>query len=412
MSLIKAKEAREKRGKAVKAMRDLQANHADNWTDEVQGQWTAAEADEKRYLAEAERFEKMAKLDSEEGEQRAIVKDQGGDLDRQKEEGEKRKKDYGTAFEKYIKQSRSNRLSDQEHKILVSGESRAQTVGTNTQGGYLMPEGFSNEIDKQMKFFGGMMEVSRNLRTNTGNPIPWPTVDDTSNVGAIITETTGDSEQDLVFGSKQLDAYTYTSKLVLVSWELLQDSYFNIQTLLAEMLGERLGRAINNHLTVGTGSSQPNGIVTASSLGITAAAAAAISRPDIVKLIHSVNSSYRKSKNARLMFTDQTLSSLKQITIGASDARPLWQPSMIVGQPDKIEGHQYVINDDMADIATGQKTMLFGDMSKYINRTVKDIELVVATERYVEKRSTGFFAYMRADGELINTSAVKHLIQA
>jgi HK97 family phage major capsid protein len=74
-----------------------------------------------------------------------------------------------------------------------------------------------------------------------------------------------------VFGQKQLDAFSYATPWLRVSKELADDSLFAMEALLGRLLGKRLGRIANNKLTVGTGSSQPNGIVTASSVGVTAA---------------------------------------------------------------------------------------------------------------------------------------------
>ncbi|MFQ5518293.1 MAG: phage major capsid protein, partial [Acidimicrobiia bacterium] len=48
------------------------------------------------------------------------------------------------------------------------------------------------------------------------------------------------------------------------------------------MLGERLGRIQSSQFTTGTGSSQPHGVVTASTLGKTAASATAITGDEIL----------------------------------------------------------------------------------------------------------------------------------
>ena len=137
-------------------------------------------------------------------------------------------------------------------------------------------------------------------------------------------ENTQDSEQDMTFGVMTLDAYKYTSKIVRVSVELLQDSAFNLGAELGSLLGERLGRIQNTHATTGTGSSQPNGVVTASALGKTAASATAITTDEIIDLFHSVDRAYRG--NSSFMAADSTVAAIRKLKDG--DSQYLWQPGL------------------------------------------------------------------------------------
>ena len=287
---------------------------------------------------------------------------------------------------------------------------QAQSVGTDSAGGYTVPEGFVNNLEKAMLEFGPMRQVADILRTASGNALPWPTVNDTGNAGALLAENTQDSEQDMTFGVMTLDAYKYTSKIVRVSVELLQDSAFNLGAELGSLLGERLGRIQNTHATTGTGSSQPNGIVTASALGKTAASATAITADEIIDLFHSVGRAYRG--NSSFMAADSTVAAIRKLKDG--DSQYLWQPGLQAGQPDRLLGVPLLVNDDMDAIATGKKTVLFGDMSKYKMREVLGVTLVRMVERYADYHQVGFVAITRFDGDLLNagTGPVKHLIQA
>ena len=300
-----------------------------------------------------------------------------------------------------------------KHNRELPPEIRAQAVGTDSAGGYVVPEGFQAEIVKSMAAWGPMLDpsVTRVLNTATGNQIPWPTINDTSNVGALLAENTAEGEQDATFGEKVLNAYKYSSDIIRVSMELLQDSAFNIDQLIAELFGERLGRISNTALTTGTGSSQPNGIVTASSAGKTAASATAITFDEIIDLFHSVDPAYRASPSCRFMFNDSTLSAIRKLKDG--DGNYLWQAADgRAGEPAAILGRGYVINQAMDSIATAKKTVLFGDMNKYVVRRVRDFTLLRLAERYAEYYQVGFLAFNRLDGELLDTAAVKHLVQA
>lgn len=300
-----------------------------------------------------------------------------------------------------------------QHNLDLPKEIRAQAVGTDSAGGYTVPEGFQAEIVKSMAAWGPMLDpsVTRVLNTSTGNDIPWPTVNDTSNTGALLAENTQEGEQDVTFAQKVLGAYKYSSDIVRVSLELLQDSAFDMDQLLSELFGERLGRIGNAQLTTGTGSGQPNGIVTASSAGKTAASATAITFDEIIDLFHSIDPAYRASPRCSFMFNDSTLSSIRKLKDG--DGNYLWQSADgRSGEPATILGRPYVVNQAMASIATGNKTVLFGDMNKYVVRRVRDFTLLRLAERYADFYQVGFLAFNRIDGELLDTAAVKHLVQA
>ena len=81
------------------------------------------------------------------------------------------------------------------------------------------------------------------------------------------------------------------------------------------------------------------------------------------------------------------------------------------GIPSTLNGRPMWINQDMASIATGNKTMLFGDMSKYFVRKVGQ-PLIGAISDKDFWPGVGMAGYIRFDGELSDTAAVKHLIQA
>ncbi|PRD42171.1 phage major capsid protein [Phyllobacterium phragmitis] len=313
-------------------------------------------------------------------------------------------------------------LSIEERNILKDNRSsdkdidrRAQATAPGTAGGYTIPEGFSGEIDKALAAWGPMLDenVARQYRTASGNPIPWPTTDDTAQRGEEHTENGAvldDGSKDVALGQKMLNAYLYDSGVVKVSIELLEDSFFDFGSLLNELFGERLGRTGNDVLTVGDGTNKPNGIVTASSLGITAAGAAAITCDELIDLQHSVDPAYRSSPRCFWQFNDKTLGSVRKLKDG--DGNYLWQMGDVkTGAPDTLLGKPYKINQAMADIATGNKTVIFGDHNKYVVRRVGQMQMITLRERYMDSLQVGFIAFLRLDGELLDGRAVKHLIQ-
>ena len=202
-------------------------------------------------------------------------------------------------------------------------------------------------------------------------------------------------------------AWLYTSDIVLVPNQLIQDAAFNIETELARLLGVRLGRILNTHGTTGTGSSQPRGIVTALMADVTPVvpvSATALSYLDLVEVMHAVDPAYRNQPKVAWMFHDQILMTLKQMLDDAN--RPIWAGGIAVREPDTILGKPYFINQAMdSTIAEDKETVIFGDFSKYIIRRVLNPILIRLNERYAEFYQTGFVMFDRWDSDLVNGAA-------
>ena len=308
------------------------------------------------------------------------------------------------------------RLSSNSPKMSHGGfgkEYRAQSVGTDSAGGYLVPEGFSNELEKSLLAFGGPRKVARVIRTSSGNDLPWPTVNDTGNTGRLLSENAAITETAVTFGSKTFSAYKFSSDSCLVSSELMQDSAFNLASEVGAMLGERLGRIEASYFTTGTGSSQPGGIVTGAGAGVTAASATAIAADELFELVHSVDPAYRGQSSCGWMMHDNVLLALRKLKDG--NDQYLWQEGMSAGEPDRLLGHPITINQNMASsVATGEITVLFGAMAKFIIRDAGSVRLYKLEERYRDNDQTGFVAFKRSDSGVIDagTDPIKKLTQA
>lgn len=316
-----------------------------------------------------------------------------------------------TAQQRQVMAQSSARLDGSAIGNALPQEIRAaQSEGTNSAGGYLVPTGFSGMLEEFLKAYGGMRQVARIFPTPDGRSIPWPTVDDTANTGVIIGENVTTTEQDVPFGQVNFTAYKYSSKYIPVSVELLQDSFFNIDSLIAELLSVRIGRITNNHFTVGTGTGQPQGVTVGATLGTTGATGetTSIITDDLYNLEHSVDPAYRV-KGAKWMFADSTLKVIKKLK--DSTGRMLWQPAlagMATPVPDTIDGFAYEINQDMPVMAAGNASVLFGDFSKYVIRDCRDIVIVRLVELYALLGQVAFLAFSRHDGRILNTNAIKY----
>lgn len=406
------KKLREQRASLIKQQRDLFDNAKKenrNLSTEEHEQFNRMEADVADTRREIQALEALERNLGEINEQRM-----------RETEGQPgaSQPDYNAVFSRAMRFG-MNSLNEEERSLMasqrtvgtISRGTDPQQSGSDTLGGYTVPEGFSDELFTEMAAWGGMLEACRIVRSSSGNPLPWPTTDDTATKGAILAETAQDTTSDVTFGQKMLGAYTYTSRIIKASIEFVQDSAFSVNEWIPPVAARRIGTAANEHFTTGTGTGQPNGVVGAAGAGVTAASATAITRNELVDLVHSVNKAYRR--NARFMFNDSTLAAIKKLSFGSGDDRPLWQAGNIAnGEPSTLEGYQYTINYDMDDIATGNVSLLFGDFSKYIIRQVGQPTLLRLNERYADYLHVAWIMYQRLDGELLSANAVKKLTQA
>lgn len=413
-------ELEEKRGRLVTQAREAleeikkntdesRAKELDERHDKIMAEFDALEAtiqrEEKLAAAEKRAEEARAKM-------RPIPKD-----GQARGEADGVKIDYREAFRQLITVREFSEIAPEARALLASSlqklEGRAQTT-TNAAGGYTVPVTLADFIVKSMAMWGPMYDenICTTITTASGEQINIPTIDDTAVAVAKHTEGTAltdDGGVDVTVGQKVLNAYLFDTEFVRWSVELSQDSNFNWEQLLGELLGERLGRRANTELTTGDGTGDPNGIVTASTLGVTAAAVAAITADELFDLQHSVDPAYRMSPKARWMFNDSTLKAVRKLKDG--QGQYLWNLGSIAqGVPASLLDKPYSVNQAMASLATGAKTIIFGDFGKYYVRKVGSPIIGVMRERFWP--SLGIAGLIRLDGELGDAAAVKHLIQA
>lgn len=290
----------------------------------------------------------------------------------------------------------------------TQAEARAQSL-TGSAGGYTVPTGFVNQLESSLLAFGGMREVATILRTDSGNSLPIPTVSDHANVGAILAENTQVSEQDITFGQITMAAYKYSSKLIRVSSELLQDSAIDLESFIGGALGERIARVLNTHFTTGDNSSKPQGIV-ASGAGKTGGSASSITFDELLDLQHSLDPAYRA--NARFMMHDTTFKAVRKLVDDQN--RPIFLNDLSATSPGTLFGVPVVINQDVATIAASAKVIYYGDFSKYLIRDVQDFTLLRLEERYADYHQVGFVGFSRHDGRILDagTDPIKHFAMA
>jgi HK97 family phage major capsid protein len=402
-SIDEIRSARQKRADVHKEIREIVARaKSDNDRD-----LTAEENEQcERAFADSDAIKKkidiMERLDSEsrdfeKAEIPVSIQNEIEEVDVPDEMVEQR------AYEQFLRGGMAS-LSKEERDVLSSSykdlETRAQSL-TAGAGGYTVPDAGMGAIVTAQEAHYPMSQICNVIETETGADLPIPQADDTGNDGVVLSENTQLAEQDITFTNITLSSFLYSSKLIRVSHQLLNDSAFDIAGYIGERLGERLARIQNQHATTGSGSGQPTGVVSAGINAVTSASATAVTYAELVDLVHAIDPAYHN--NSRFVFNSATAGIIKKIVDG--DSRPLWSAGMAVREPDSLLGFPYTLNQDMQDMTASKNPIMFGDFKSCYVRKVKGIQMVRMDERYADYLQVGFTAFERSDFAFVQNSA-------
>jgi HK97 family phage major capsid protein len=306
---------------------------------------------------------------------------------------------YAEAFRQYVRGAAPSTEMDTER--------RTQVVGTAASGGYAVPEEWDTPlhtiIDNENVMRGPGMATIRPLAANKIN-VPLITA---RGAGGWTAESAAFTEADDTFSEVEISLYKGT-RLVKLSEELLQDALYPVDTDLQQSLGVSLADLEEAAFVNGDGSSKPTGVVGGSTLGKTAAGAAAITGDELIDLYHALARRHRK--RAKWMMADATFKLIRKLK--DSNGQYLLVPGLREGETDTLLGKPVVISDNMPAATTGLKSVLFGDFSQYRIMQKPGIYVQRLNELYSANGHIGFRAFIRVGGKLVDTAAVKHLIQA
>lgn len=379
---------RERHAALAKETRELVENNNDKWNSDYQAKYDQGMAELDDIKAQVERIEKV------------LASAADSKIEEKIEESKERKvRNAGKElFAKWLKGG-DKALSAQEWADVRA----TMSTTTTTEGGYTVPTDVAGQISDVLKAYGGVRSVANVIQSNMGNDINFPTSDGTSEVGELIGQNTTATAADPSFGVVTLSTYKFSSKIVAVPFELLQDSAADVESFVARRLGDRLGRITNQYFTTGTGTSQPKGVVTASAAGKTGTTGqtTTVIVDDLIDLVHSVDPAYRAG-NCKFMMNDASLKVIRKLK--DSQNRPVFLPGyegLGGAMGDSLLGYDVVINQDVATMAANAKSILFGDFSRYTIRDVMGFTLFRFDDSaYAKLGQVGFLAWMRTGGTL------------
>ena len=392
-------ELRERLTLKAQEVRKLHEDNSANWKPEHQSAYDAGMGEVEAIRAQIKRQEMQDAIDADLNKEAAV-----------KEVVAKKAHDtkgpHAVIFRKWLAGG-DRALNFEDWKIY-----NTMSTTTGSEGGHTVPTEVVGSVVDKLKFFGGMRQAADVFSTSGFGDMNFPASDGTAEVGELIGQNTTATAADPSFSVVSLTAYKYSSKIVAVPFELLQDTAIDMEGFIANRLAQRLGRITNTHFTTGTGSGQPNGVVTATSAGRTGATGSTVTCTfdDLVLMIHSIDPAYRQMGRCRWMMNDTSLGIVRRLK--DSQNRPVFIPGwdgLSGAMSDRILGYDVVVNQDVANMAANAKSMLFGDFSYYKIRDVMGMTMFRFDDSaYVKLGQIGFLAWMRSGGNLVETAAVKH----
>ncbi len=317
--------------------------------------------------------------------------------------------EHKTAFHRYVRKGEADTLRDLESKAL--------SVGSDPDGGYLVPDETEATVNRALKdispirAIAGIRQVSSSVYKRpfaiSGPETGW--VGET----AARTQTTTPTLAELSFPTMELYAMPAATP------SLLDDSAVNIDEWLAEEVRIAFAEQEGTAFVTGDGSNKPKGFldyttvdnaswtwakVGTVSTGAAGAFPASNASDVLIDLIYAVRSGYRA--NAHFVMNRSTQAEIRKMK--DLDGTYLWQPATRPGEPSTLMGFPVVEAEDMPDIAADSLSVAFGDFRRgYL--IVDRVGIRVLRDPYSAKPYVLFYTTKRVGGGIQDFDAIKLL---
>jgi HK97 family phage major capsid protein len=288
-------------------------------------------------------------------------------------------------------------------------EFQRSILTSSVSGSIIGPTFFADSVTKALSTKVGMIEAGCTvLRSATGTPFYYPTVDDTSNTAQVIAEGAARSvATDPTLANKVLNGYTYSSDIIKVSPQMIRDNYLDFEQLVIDLCSERLARKIAYDTILGDGSSKITGIMQGLSASVTSTQGFSTSNPfsyaELAQLVYTLDAGHRR--DARVLASTTAVAAMAGLTWNNSGYAPVWAP----GVERKVEGLPIQEIQDMATLATSSKSVVVINPKKYVFRFVGAPRISILKELYAVNGLWGILVEQDCDGKLVDASAVKAL---
>ena len=347
---------------------------------------------------------------------------------------------YTEAYVQYLKFG-GDGMSGEQRDLLargsrdqVEGRTVSTAVSSNVGGGNLIPTTLHNVMVDYMKFYGPIVPgggLCFDWSTSLGESIDIPIVDDADHTGEAVTQAKrvagGTSagtdlvgEEDPDFKKVTSTVAMYDSKMVKMTREFVQDSQpLEIMSVLGQQLGRRLGRAMNTAFTKSVISAIPSGNQATQATGNPAN----VEAESVIALSGQIDPAYRGvgvtgagMGNLTFMMSDAVYQGLRVVkapfagtsSAGYSPQSYLFTVSgnIIGGDPDRLNGRPFAINQAMDGLVKSKNIMTLGDFSNVWVRSAGPVMTERTDHLYLERLMIGVISFQRAGVVIVNPNTL------
>ena len=380
----------------VKAQEELRAN----LTEQIREVIDSAEA-EKRGLDSSE-LEKIERIEADirKADETIAVA----------QRNEERKAELSVAAQGFIPAVSERDASDILREVAETRgghtfEKRATLVNSDNT----VPKSFYDEVFDVARLVGPMLDVSELINTTSGEDLTIPTLTAYS-TATIKAAGSALAASEPTYSSITLGAYKY-GFLIQAANELVTDAGFNLASHLAQQAGNAIGYAVNDALTNGTGTVQPQGVVGAAGSGVVGGTGVAggFTADNLIDLAYTnLDGAVRRLPGVGYMAAGASIGAMRKLKDTAGNY--LYQVG--VGQPDTFAGFQVVENPHMPAIATGAKSVLFGHLPSYKVRVAGGLQVASSQDYAFNTDLTTWRFLIRLDGALTHSGHINYFIGA
>jgi HK97 family phage major capsid protein len=293
-------------------------------------------------------------------------------------------------------------------------DKKSMSVISDADGGYTVTSDMSGQIVRRIYETSPVRDVA-SIQT-IGSDALEGTVDQDQAAYGWVAETGVRSST----GTPQLGVWRIPTHelyaMPAATQKLLDDSNIDIEAWLAEKVSERFGRVENTAFVLGTGVGQPTGFMTYPTTAtipntpqgyveqVTSLSSGTMVFKDLITLVYTLKQAYRT--NAQWGMHRQTISYTRQLLDGFN--RPLWEPSLQIGEPSRLLGYPVNEFDDMATVAASALPVIFADWKRFY-QIVDRAGIRVLRDPFTSKPNVLFYTTKRVGGDVLTYEAGKIL---
>jgi HK97 family phage major capsid protein len=312
-----------------------------------------------------------------------------------------------------------------DSRVLSPDEVKALSVGTDPDGGYLVPADMTGRIVTRV-FETSPIRPIASVQTISTDALEGIRDTDEAASGGWVSE----QQARPVTNTPQVGKWRIPVNEMYAQPEatqqILDDAAVDVEAWLAAKVADRLTRVENAAFVTGTGVGQPRGFtayptaatpdgsrawgtlehINTGTNGDFTGTTSATENPadELFDLIGAFKDQYLQ--NARFVTRREVVTRIRKFKL--TDGTYVWQPGLQAGQPQQILGFPVTIAQDMPALGTGSLSLAFGDFREgyqIVDRT----GFRVLRDPYTNKPFVRFYTTRRVGGGVVQFEAIKFL---